>query len=380
MANHKTPKKSRNFMYEQQLSHLPNGMTVADLYSRIESVLKPKRWAGILHDHDLKDDNITPADDHVHIMMQFENARSVNQVAKDIGDKPQQVVIWDNNVNNGFAYLMHLTNNSRHRHQYSCDEVKANFDYAALINRLVRKASQVEGITSANQINGLLDLVGSGKVTIKDAKNQLSGSAYAKASTKLEKAHELYLERKADELHKTMRENNELVAVHWFYGESETGKTFLAKKLAEKIGDYYMASATKDAFQFYQGEPVVILDELRPESIPYPELLAMFNPFSYGETVVSSRYHNKPLACRAYFVTSPYDPGTFYEGYGLETIDKGIQLYRRLSSVLMFDEYFIYNMIYGEASKMYIQMDKKKNPYSKKNQANYQLKNIYDEI
>ena len=79
MAKSKRPRKSRNFMYEQQVSHLPNNMSVDDIYNHIEQVLKPKRIALALHDKDVKDDNITPAEAHIHVMLQFENARSVNQ-------------------------------------------------------------------------------------------------------------------------------------------------------------------------------------------------------------------------------------------------------------------------------------------------------------
>ena len=89
MTTKKIPKRSRNFMYAQQIVHLPNNMKPSDLYDRVNNVLKPKRWAGIVHDHDMKDDNVTTEEDNVHIMMKFENARSVNQVAKELGDRAQ---------------------------------------------------------------------------------------------------------------------------------------------------------------------------------------------------------------------------------------------------------------------------------------------------
>ena len=81
MAKDKFQRKCRNFMYEQQLTHLPNNMTMDDIYNHVEKNLKPKRMACILHNKDLKEDNKTPAEDHIHMMLQFENARSVNQVA-----------------------------------------------------------------------------------------------------------------------------------------------------------------------------------------------------------------------------------------------------------------------------------------------------------
>lgn len=256
----------------------------------------------------------------------------------------------------------------------------ANFDYIGYMNQMMRRASKVEGISSTNKVNDLLDLIGAGELSLKDAKNQLSGSVYAKNSDKLKKAQELHLERRAEALYRQMEENGELVEVHWLYGASETGKTFLAEKFAKEYGDYYIAVTTKDAFQYYQAEPTIILDELRPESIPFSELLAMFNPFSRGKVTASSRYYNKPLACRTFYVTTPYDPVEFYYAYRLHHADSGYQLCRRLASVLMFDEDYIYNMEYDEKSRCYSCVDKKDNPYSKKNQAVYALNNIFEKI
>lgn len=381
MAKSKQSKKCRNFMYEQQVSYLPNNMTVDEIYNHVEQNLKPKRFACILHDKDLKDDNKTPAEAHIHMMLQFENARSVNQVAKDIGDNPRQLEIWKGNVENGFSYLIHATDNARHKHQYSCDEVKANFDYPATIARITKKVTKISAISKAHKTNGILDLVATGEMTISEAKNQLAGSDYAKIADKLKKAHELYLERSADALHKQMIDNNEMVDVHWFYGDAETGKSFLAELLAKETGlPYYKTTTTTDPFQFYQAEQIIILDELRPEMIPYSELLALLNPFSKGKVSVSSRYFNKALSCKTIYITTPYNPVSFYMGYHLNRSDKGEQLFRRLSSVLNFDMDWIYKMEYQPHCYMYSEVDKKTNNYSKKNQSPYTLNNIFDRI
>lgn len=380
MPKETRPRKCRNFMYEQQVSYLPNNMTPDEIYEHIEKNLKPKRIALVVHDKDTKDDNVTPAEAHVHIMLQFDNARSVNQVAKDIGDKPERLEIWKGSVENGFSYLIHATDNARHKHQYSCDEVRANFDYPALISQISQKMRKIEGISSANKINGILDLIATGDMTVGEAKEQLTGSLYAKAGEKIKKAHELYLDRCAEQLHKEMIENEEVVEVHWFYGESETGKSFLAEKLAKETGTYYKTTTTTDPFQFYQAEHTIILDELRPEVIPYAELLALLNPFSRGKVAVSSRYFNKALSCKTIYITTPYDPFTFCDHYRLTPIDRGEQLFRRLSSVLRFDMDWIYKMEYQTEFRIYEEVDKKENHYSKKNQRQYALKNVFDRI
>lgn len=371
-------KKYRGFMYEQQLKHLPNGVTPDDMYARIEQKLKPKRLAMIVHDKDVKDDGSTPAEDHVHIMMEFDNARYVNAVAKQIGDKSEYVQIWRDRIENGYSYLIHATTTSKHKHKYSPDGVKANFDYRTYIKNVSQKVKKAEEKSSDNRINSMLDLIATGDMTVMEAKSQLTGSQYAKTSDKIKKAHELFLERSAEKLRQEMVANEEMVLVHWFYGESETGKTCLAETLAAEAGPYYKTTTVRDPFQFYQAEQIIILDELRPEIIPYSELLAILDPFSRGKVAVSSRYFNKTLSCRTIYITTPYDPITFCQFYHLNAIDRGEQLFRRLSSVLRFDMDFIHDMKYEKYS--YVEVDKKENHYSRKKQKQYELQSVFDRI
>ena len=174
MAKCKKAIKCRNYMYEQQLAYLPNNKTPDEIYTDIIQKLKPKRIAFIVHNKDLKDDNKTPAEDHMHMMLQFENARSLQQLAKDIGDNPQQITIWNDRPENGFSYLIHATDNARFKHQYSCDEVTANFDYSDYIARVSKKVTKISDISSAKKINAILDLVATGELSIVEAKSQLS--------------------------------------------------------------------------------------------------------------------------------------------------------------------------------------------------------------
>ena len=170
-------------------------------------------------------------------------------------------------------------------------------------------------------------MVAIGEMSLAEAKNQLSGSDYAKAGDKLKKAHELYLERSADALHKQMIENNKMVSVHWFYGESETGKSYLAEQLAKETGlSYYKTTTSTDPFQCYQAEAIIILDELRPEMIPYSELLALLNPFSRGKVGVNIKAMQDILGHA--------DAETTMQIYAEATKDL------KKSELINFDEYF----------------------------------------
>lgn len=83
--------KSTTLMFEQQLDYLPNKMTPTEFYDYALANLKPPpiRIALILHDKDLKDDGVTPAKDHIHMVLEFDNPRSLSQVAKELGVEEQ---------------------------------------------------------------------------------------------------------------------------------------------------------------------------------------------------------------------------------------------------------------------------------------------------
>lgn len=71
--------KSTTFMFEQQVAYLPNNTTPNEFYNYALANLKPSpiRIALILHDKDVKDDGVTPAKDHIHMVIEFENPRSL---------------------------------------------------------------------------------------------------------------------------------------------------------------------------------------------------------------------------------------------------------------------------------------------------------------
>ena len=151
--NKKGPLKCKNMMYVQQLRHL-NG-TVEDLAERIKTMKSPpSRYALIVHDQDIDKDG-NPEEPHVHVMMCFGNARHVTAIAKALGDKPQQIQVWDDRADNGFAYLLHITKGRKNARQYDPKTVIANFDYGALIKKLQIEVEQKE--SSAHNIRDMLD-------------------------------------------------------------------------------------------------------------------------------------------------------------------------------------------------------------------------------
>ncbi|WP_322353815.1 Rep family protein [Paratractidigestivibacter sp.] len=324
--------KLRAMMYEQQIKHLP--CTIDELRDRVDA-LGAKRYGGITHDQDVADSG-KPAEDHVHVMLEFKNPRSLSAVAKALGDKPQQIAKWDNGVENGFSYLCHRTTNARDRHQYDPSLVWANFDYPAFLSDTEK---QVVKASKHAPVRLLLDDLREGRLTKDEVIAQLSGADYARAKRQIEDVHALWLHEEAERWRRDMVEKGTRVKTIWLFGGSGTGKTNFARHLAEeKGGGYFVSGSTRDVFQGYQGQHTIILDELRPESLPYSDLLRITDPNSISyEVMAPARYSDKPLAADLIIVTSPFNPWRFYReqvGQDRRHTDMFDQMARRLSLVV----------------------------------------------
>lgn len=329
--------RCKNMMYVQKEGHYPEGIkTKEDLANRIETVLHPIKYAVIVHDQETdKEGNRKEAD--MHAMLCFKNARFLSAVAKKLGDKEQFIEKWDGDVNNGFSYLLHRTKDAKTKgkHQYDPSEVIANFDFSGLINQIENKVTLKQyqaqaGVTFS--IDELLNALYCGIMSKEEVEKHMTGAMYGRYRRQVEDVWRKRLQLIADEWRQEMAAQGRQVKVIWIYGASGVGKTRMARSYAEKLGQgYYITGSSRDLFQGYKGEHTMIIDELRPNTIPYQDLLRIMDP--YGEQVMApSRYIDKVLACDVIIITTPYDPFTFYVANFINKSPDGVdQLMRRIT-------------------------------------------------
>lgn len=344
--------RAKAAMYVQDLAHAPfTGMQ--DLEGRVKS-LDPKRYGIILHDQDT-DDQGRPVRDHVHAMMQFTNARSVNSLAKGLGDAPQTVEAWRGDSRNGFAYLCHRTAKARAQHQYDPASVIANFDYPAELQRLESGAA-VARVTAGVPV--LLDALYAGDLSRDELKAQLTGSQIGRYRRQIEDVIAARLEREAIEWRARMKTEGRSTEVIWLYGPTATGKSSMAKDLAEKRScrqGYFMRGSTRGLFENYEGQHVLVLDEIGPHSIPYEDLKRITDPWGIGDEIhAPSRYHDKVLMPELIIITSPFNPLQLYRKQVGGGVDAFAQFARRLGLVLHMTQDEIQVMTYDSKKDRYV--------------------------
>lgn len=369
--------KAKNMMYTQQLSHLP-AKTMDKLIDLIENTVKPKKYAVIVHDKDI-DEKGSPEEPHVHAMLSFDNARSCNHIASQLNDKMQYMQAWKGSAANGYAYLVHATSDAQSKYPYAHNKVIANYDYPAEIKKF---ATEVASSTQRKRAQVMLDSLYVGAITKEEVERHLSGSQYARLHRQIEDVWNKRLENLAQLWREEMIAQGKKVKVIWIYGTSGTGKTSLAKEYAKKAGqDYFVSGSSRDIFQKYKGEHTAILDELRPNAIPYSDLLRITDPFGVGSQVMApARYNDKALACDLIIITTPYNPIDFYyEIFGRSTnpacpsqktlyTDGFDQLLRRLSLIIEMDNLLINAVEYDPQNGFIpIPSASRKNPYSRIN-------------
>ena len=356
--------RAKNMMYTQQIRHLP-AKTVEQLTALLIK-MAPKKYAMILHDSDV-DEHGKSVEDHVHVMMSFENARSINSVAKELGDKPQSIEMWKGKAENGYSYLIHATTGAISKRQYSPAEVTANFDYQDEMRKITEEVEK-----SRQKANGkiLLNSLYEGKITKEGMEKLLSGSQYGNMKRQIEDVWSKRLQFQAAEWREEMKKSGKQINVIWISGKAGTGKTSLARKYAEKSNrPYFITGSSRDIFQNYSGEHTMIIDEFRADMIKYPDLLRILDPFG-SQVMAPSRYNDKPLACDLIIITSPYDPVEFYKQLfrqaPVNCVDSLEQLLRRITLTIKMDVSHIRAVEYDREAKTYRTIDnaEKENHYS----------------
>ncbi len=357
--------RSKNMMYTQQLKHLPTG-NIDNLIEQVEKT-NPRKYALIVHDRDINEQG-NAAESHVHLMMSFENARSLKSISKSLKDKPQSIEMWKGKAENGYSYLIHATKDSINKYQYPPSKVIANFNYQEEIRRITEEVEKSRQSTSSKL---LLDSLYKGEITKEELEKMLSGSQYGRMKRQIEDVWSKHLQFRAGEWREEMKKSGKQVEVIWISGDAGTGKTSLAREYAEKLNrPYFITGSSKDIFQNYSGEHTMIIDEFRADMIKYPDLLRILDPFG-SQVMAPSRYNDKSLACDLIIITSPYNPVMFYrqlfQRASTNSTDSLEQLLRRISLTIEMDSQLIKAVEYDREKHVYKPIDNaaRKNSYSR---------------
>lgn len=367
-------KKAKVMMYVQQLKYISLPYLTEklkneqlDLLEKLAINTNADSYALIIHDKDVNTDG-TVKEPHVHMMLEFSKSVRLSTVANILNDRTNYLQIYSRkgtnaDAQNGYAYLIHLTNNARNKHQYSINEVRANFDFDAYIANLEFGVSKKEILNKLrdNQITA---------IEAKEAIAELFGAdILAIYSNKIDTIDSYRSLNEYKKWRTIMKKEHKKKETIWLFGESGTGKSLIAEQISKtKNMAYFKTGGSNDLFQGYNGEHFLIIDELRPENILYSDLLKIIDPYNFDSTTVA-RYKNANLQAETIIITSPYSPQKFYANYGnkvIKQIDKFEQLNRRISLTIEITSDYLIEMDFNEDTGIYDVRTRVKNLYKPK--------------
>ncbi len=149
--------------------------------------------------------------------------------------------------------------------------------------------------------------------------------------------------------------------VTWFYGETGTGKSMKAYDyFLEKyhIDEIYTAMDTAQWWDGYDGQPAVIIDDMRKDFMKFHVLLRLLDRYPYR---IQTKGSTRQFVAKEIIITAPYSPQEMYD-----TREDIQQLLRRIDVIKEFtpgydneeiDRYCNYkeDLEYAEAQEKWIE-------------------------
>ncbi len=260
-----------------------------------------KQWAYILHDRD----DTRP---HYHIYLNFGTSScDTAMVANWFGVADNFINKVKGRKTDMLLYLTHGNESQKNKHQYSPDEVVANFDFETEIENS-KIIGDFKNYSYAQQVQYC---------------NSLPIAEKSKAFTQLKKLWEL-------ECQCASLITDRQIEVVFICGKGGSGKTYYAKKMLASLNyDFCVSSSSNDPFQDYMGQDAMILDDLRDKSFELEDFLKILD--NNTNSSVKARFANKVFNGKMIVITSSVPLRYWYSYYKTSAYDSLSQLYRRIT-------------------------------------------------
>ncbi|WP_438838441.1 Rep family protein [Streptococcus pluranimalium] len=322
---------------------------------------------GIIHDKDIisvwnptEKKNINEAKTkHIHFLFKFEKGASLQRLALAIKVESQYLEKLKSGrygYDNCQAYLVHAKDESKH--QYSPDEVVTVLgeDYLSLYNRKMEAWLRGRAKKEAQETNLSVDWLIAKILTGDLTKSQILLTddyykIYGQHKRKINEALETAGERKSFRTIAELELGNFKKTVLYINADSGVGKTQYSKKLikllqsiANKYGENwnYCVTASTNAFDEYNGQDILFLDDIKGDSLTVSDWLKLLDPYMISP--ISARYHNKMGSAKVIIITNTKEPLSFFEqAKGNNGEDLG-QFVRRIDYLIQIEDMFMFSI------------------------------------
>lgn len=357
----KEEKRIKQFVFEQQLQaeywdweeekllwfeHWKENRNLIfqEIYQRLKSLQTEKvtltSLALIVHDKDKNDlgEVIFP---HVHAYAKFSDKRTLARLARVLGIKEQYIECPKNGnkyfEENQLAYLIHAQQSEKYHYKPEDVETFHTFDYLKFFKTNQKKFEKQSATARRKNVDKNWDWVNQqilkGKLFLEDilADDNLF-LLYSNHKLQFKQAFDSYAERLAFKNLKDLKEGNYQLTVLYFQGKSALGKSYLAREIATQVRNYAQdkgwtsriySAASSNPFDDYYGEDILLLDDIRPDSLRKADWLKLLDPINTSR--MSARFTNKQVVPRLILITNTELPEQFFNVFKDEALDQYVR-------------------------------------------------------
>lgn len=234
--------RSRNFMYTQQTSRLPD--TIDNIVNRVKAAgATDIAWIEQTEDG-------TP---HIHLIFKFKNARTLKAVVKIIGDLDRQVTVWDSRWYNAVSYLVHATFDAQKKAKYDYSAIHANFDVKKVLEKTAKNA-KTGAVTKA------INSYGDSEITADELLDKIGVNAWFERRYEIAQKRNL-LNRKKDAIFRAeMQASDRKVKAVGIASSSYGKSTQIAVKVLKKLcSSVAIATPVSGFFSDYNDEHSLVV-------------------------------------------------------------------------------------------------------------------------
>lgn len=299
-----------------------NGITVTELYCIIHDSDDYNVWNSEKLQIENKKQKL-----HGHFLFKFKKGITLNKLAYILEVEPQYLEKLKSGrygYENCLAYLVHAKDESKFQYPPERVITLRGEDYLSIYHRNIEKwlkgRATKKVIETKFSLDWIIQEILEEKITKKDILlNDEYYSIYGQYKRKINEALDTAGERKGYKTQKDLETGKFKKTILYVFGDSGTGKTIFGKKVIEKIINIsskyekkwsHCLTASTNAFDEYNSEEILFLDDIRGDSLTVSDWLKLLDPYMISP--ISARYHNKVGSAKVIIITSTKKPTTFF--------------------------------------------------------------------
>lgn len=321
-----------------------------EIFARANELEGLKICALIVHDKDENKNGLKDA--HIHGYLEFSKQKTIASISSVLAIEPQYVEAPKKGRYgrlNCLAYLIHAKNLDKY--QYSPEEVETfeTFDYEEFIDDNLEDFKKYNATDKRKKGEIGLDLalqeVQEGKLKLRAImRDENLALLYANHMNQFNDSFNFYGLRNAMLRLDELEQGKYDLTVLYIQGAPGIGKSFLAREVANKVREFgnangfesdIFSASSSNPFDDYYGEDILILDDLRQESLKVSDWLKLFDPLNTAK--MSARYRNKMIVPRLVIVANYQSVEQFFGSFNFKNEDIN-QFKRRISFISKISE------------------------------------------